>query len=202
MTQTIERGKPRRSSRLSESERRRAILVAATQVFAELGYEGASISEIAARCGVTRPIVYDHFPTKKALLLALIEQHHARFMGALATKAWGRELDEDLLRELIAGYLDQVATDPGGWRILCLERASDPDIAAFQQRTGDEVDRALASSLPNSVPEDKRILIARCMRAIGNEISAASLETPERRDLLVATMAELCWRGIAGYEEG
>src|SRR5919202_1314626 len=136
---------PRR--RLGEAERRQVILEAATHAFAEHGYEGATISEIAERSQVTRPIVYDHFPTKKALLLALIEQHHLRFMTTLSTRGQGRELDEALLRELVDAYLDQVAADPGGWRILCLERSSDPEIADVQRRTGEEADAALASLL-------------------------------------------------------
>ena len=189
--------------RLAEAERREVILQAATHVFAERGYEGATISEIAARSQVTRPIVYDHFRTKKALLLALIDQHHLRFMTTLATRGQGRELDAELLRELVDAYLDQVAADPGGWRILCLERSSDPEIADLQRRTGDEVDSALASLLPAAVPRAQRVLIARCLRAVGNEISAASLELPRsKRRLLVDTMASFCWAGIAGIAVG
>lgn len=189
---------PRR--RLAEAERREVILGAATHVFAEHGYEGASISEIAERSGVTRPIVYDHFPTKKALLLALIERHHARFMTSLADRAGGRKLDEALFAELVDGYLDEVAADPGGWRILCLERSSDPEIAEVQRGTGEEVDAALASLLPASIPRAQRLLIAACMRAAGNEISAASLELPRaKRRLLVDVLAKFCWGGVARF---
>jgi AcrR family transcriptional regulator len=192
---------PRR--RLAEAERRQVILEAATHVFAERGYEGATISEIAERSQVTRPIVYDHFATKKALLLALIEQHHLRFMTTLATRGEGRKLDEALLRELVDAYLDQVANDPGGWRILCLERSSDPEIADVQRRTGDEVDTALASLLPANIRRAQRLLIARCLRAVGNEISAASLELPRtKRRLLVELMADFCWAGITRIAAG
>ena len=63
---------PRR--RLSAAARREVIERAATEVFAEHGYAGASIDEIARRSGVTPPVVYDHFASKLDLFTRLLER--------------------------------------------------------------------------------------------------------------------------------
>src|SRR5215510_4025261 len=63
--------------RLTAVERRAVIAAAATEVFAERGYHGASIEEIAKRSEVTPPVVYDHFASKQDLYRSLLEAHFA-----------------------------------------------------------------------------------------------------------------------------
>jgi len=60
--------------RLTGSARREVIESAAMDVFAERGYHGASIDEIARRSGVTPPVIYDHFESKAALHRRLLER--------------------------------------------------------------------------------------------------------------------------------
>ena len=64
-------------TRLPAAERRALIEATATEVFAEHGYRGASVEEIARRSGVTPPIVYDHFDSKLALYRRLLEHQFA-----------------------------------------------------------------------------------------------------------------------------
>src|SRR5689334_5973187 len=70
MTQTSSR-------RLRAPERRQVVLDAAGRLFGERGYEGTSLNEVAAAAGVTKPILYRHFDSKRALYLALLERHRA-----------------------------------------------------------------------------------------------------------------------------
>jgi AcrR family transcriptional regulator len=72
--------------RLSAAQRREVIEAAATELFAERGYPGASIEEIARRAGVTPPVVYDHFDSKVDLYRQLLEAHFARLR-----EIWGRD---------------------------------------------------------------------------------------------------------------
>nr|WP_247602057.1 TetR/AcrR family transcriptional regulator [Cellulomonas denverensis] len=62
------------------------ILAQAVAIFGESGYRGASLRDIAARCGISHPGLLHHFPTKEALLLAVLEQRdeadQARMSGA------------------------------------------------------------------------------------------------------------------------
>ncbi|MEU9080132.1 helix-turn-helix domain-containing protein [Kitasatospora sp. NPDC048538] len=62
----------RRRTRLSADERRATILAAATEVFAEHGYGRAKVSEVAARIGVTEPVVFQNFKSKAGLFTAVV----------------------------------------------------------------------------------------------------------------------------------
>lgn len=57
--------------------KRREILDQAMALFGEVGYRGASLREIAARCGLSHPGLLHHFPTKQSLLLAVLEHRDA-----------------------------------------------------------------------------------------------------------------------------
>ena len=63
--------------RMAAAERREVIELAATELFAERGYHGASMDEIARRSGVSPPVVYDHFASKQDLHRRLLERHYA-----------------------------------------------------------------------------------------------------------------------------
>jgi AcrR family transcriptional regulator len=73
----------RRRVRLSAGERRELILVAATEVFGETGYRAAKVSDIAARVGVTEPVVFQNFGSKAALYTAVLERAAADMRAGL-----------------------------------------------------------------------------------------------------------------------
>jgi len=104
--------------RLPPPERRRRILAAARDVFARAGYEGASVEALAARAGVTKPILYRHFAGKRDLYLAVLEDHFAdlirRVWLGLSASADPRER----LRMSLHSYFDFVDQRPDGYRML------------------------------------------------------------------------------------
>src|SRR5213078_2413847 len=64
-----------RGGRMPRSARRKQLLAAAQDVFAANGYHAAAMDEIAERAGVSKPVLYQHFPGKLELYLALLEIH-------------------------------------------------------------------------------------------------------------------------------
>src|SRR5688572_637393 len=68
---------PEKKTRANGRASRKAILAAAADVFAENGYRGTSLTEIANRVGMTQPGLLHHFSTKDRLLLAVVEEHEA-----------------------------------------------------------------------------------------------------------------------------
>src|SRR5439155_136396 len=64
-----------RSGRLPRSARRKQLLGAAQEVFVANGYHAAAMDDIAERAGVSKPVLYQHFPGKLELYLALLDQH-------------------------------------------------------------------------------------------------------------------------------
>jgi AcrR family transcriptional regulator len=73
--------------RLPAAQRREQLLDTAAQLFAVRGYSGATTSEIAKAAGVTEPIIYRHFPSKRDMFIALIER-----TGAETLRLWEHEL--------------------------------------------------------------------------------------------------------------
>jgi len=73
-------------ARLSASERRSAIVAAALRVFSSTSYAGATTAEIAREAGVSEPIIYRHFPSKRDLWFACLDDAWSRFRRALEEK--------------------------------------------------------------------------------------------------------------------
>ncbi len=105
-------GRPRRGRRPGESKTRSAILVAARRLFADQGYDGASIRDIAAQAGVDPALVHHFYGNKEALFTAamhlpnLPEQLGAALASDPAARAEGR-LGELLVRTVVALWEDK-----------------------------------------------------------------------------------------------
>jgi AcrR family transcriptional regulator len=103
---------PRRR-RLPAAERRETILRAASAVFAESGYRAAKVSEVAARVGVTEPVIFQNFGSKAALFAAVIERAAAEVRTALdALPATGDPMTGDPATGLLAHVLAGGAHGP------------------------------------------------------------------------------------------
>src|SRR5438132_6130799 len=75
-----------RKSRMSAQQRRESILTAATEVFAETGYQRGKTSAVAARLGVTEPVIFQNFGTKAALFAEVVRRaadQHCAFLNQI-----------------------------------------------------------------------------------------------------------------------
>lgn len=115
---------------MAAAERRALLLRAAGPIFAREGYAGARLDDIAAAAQVTKPIVYRHFESKKALYLALLEKHEAdlpTFFERVAGIA--AELDpEQLARAILEHWLDYVRENQHNWVMLFRDASGDAEI--------------------------------------------------------------------------
>ena len=76
-------GQPRKRARLPAAQRRESILRAAAEVFAQSGYRAAKVSDVAARVGVTEPVIFQNFGSKAALFAAVLERAAAEVRASL-----------------------------------------------------------------------------------------------------------------------
>src|SRR5258708_37813774 len=72
------------TQRLPKAQRRATLVTAASELFAQRGYDHVSLDELAARVGVTKPILYRHFASKKDLYLELLAAHRDELLRTLA----------------------------------------------------------------------------------------------------------------------
>ena len=120
--------------RMRGDERRALILAQSKKVFAQHGYADASTAELARASGVTEPMLYKHFGSKKQLFLTLIDQVSQQFMQRFQA-AVEQKASEDALAALSSLLLDYRAAamaDPDGSSVLGLisPDATDPDFVA------------------------------------------------------------------------
>jgi AcrR family transcriptional regulator len=96
-------GRTPRRTRLPAAERRETILRAASAVFAESGYRAAKVSDVAARVGVSEPVIFQNFGSKAALFAAVVERAAAEARDSLDELAAGPGPAAGLLAHVLAG---------------------------------------------------------------------------------------------------
>lgn len=155
-----ESGRQRHAARLSAADRREAVIAAALRVFSERSYAGATTAEIAKAAGVSEPILYRHFGSKKALYFACLDAAWEGLRDSLLEKmdelgpveAW-RELGPSTMRRL-------KAVVPNLWMQAVTEAGQDPEIRKFVRKHMREVHDFFAEALrrlqeAGAIPADR-----------------------------------------------
>lgn len=118
--------------RLSSEERRATIVEAAGRLFGERGYDSTRLDDIAAAAGVTKPIVYRHFDTKRALYLALLERHRDDLASFAAMIDAEEGTGDERLRAVLEVWLTYVEAHSYAWRMLFRDTGGGPEVEAFR----------------------------------------------------------------------
>jgi AcrR family transcriptional regulator len=119
---------PGRSQRLPRTERRAQLLEAALAVFVENGYHQAAMDDIAARAGVSKPVLYQHFPGKLELYLALIDRH-ARELEKLVRDALSLPDNKARITTMVQAYFDFVSQEGAAFRLIFeSDLANEPEV--------------------------------------------------------------------------
>lgn len=127
------------------AERRALIAAVATELFAERGYRGSSIEEIARRAGVTPPVVYDHFESKQALYRALLEAHFADLREVWRENLGGDDPPKRRIARSFDAWFAYVERHPFAGRMLFRDTTGDPEIAAMHAEVAE---RSRAAVMP------------------------------------------------------
>jgi AcrR family transcriptional regulator len=139
--------KTQTATRLSAPERRQRILDAAAQAFAARGYDAASVGEIASAAGITKPVLYDHFPSKQRLFVEVIEQARDELVGRGAVAMEADEPLERRIRAAVAEFFAWVEEHPEAARVLLVPPRGDPEVEAHSRRVQREATTALTQLL-------------------------------------------------------
>jgi AcrR family transcriptional regulator len=188
------------------AERREQLIDAALAVILEQGYSGVSIEAIAREAGVTRPVVYDHFPNLGRLLHALVEREESISLRQLEEVVPGDPGDRepiDLLAEGVKGFLEAVAARPATWRIILLPPEGTPQVVRDHIETNRARTQARIAKLVRwavkrpEIPDDLDVeLTARAIRVLGEDAGRTLLTdpesySPERYEQFVRTVLRL-----------
>ena len=203
MTETAQSAPAGRGVRLPRTARRAQLLAAAQDVFVANGYHAAAMDEIAERAGVSKPVLYQHFPGKLELYMALLESHVDELGGRVRT-AIGSTTDNKLrVRAAVAAFYDFVDGEGQAFRMVFeSDLRSEPAVQeAVERATTDSVD-AITETITADAgldPERARLL---AVGLVGlSQVTARSWLADNRRvpkEDAVALISNLAWRGIGG----
>ncbi len=194
---------------MAPGERREQLIDAALSVIVQQGYEGVSIEAIARTAGVTRPVIYDHFPNLASLLQALIAREEGLALAQLASVVPDAPPGDGDPAELFAAgvrrFLDAVSERPETWRIILLPPEGTPaNVREHVERNRAAVQRRIAAFVEwavgvSGVPPDIDVeLSARAIRSLSEEAGRSVLTdpehfAPERYEHFVLTLMRLIW---------
>src|SRR5436305_1451347 len=182
---------PRRyAPRLPAEQRREQLIDAALSVIVEQGYEGISVEAVARAAGVTRPVVYDHFPNLAELLQTLIAREEQRSLEQLDDVVPEVHYDDNPVEALVGGvqrFLEAVAQRPTTWRLILLPLDGTPSIVrdhveSNRSRMLERIERFVAWSVTRGdLPRDLDVeLCARTLRDLAEEAGRMVLTDPAR----------------------
>jgi AcrR family transcriptional regulator len=188
--------------RMRAPARRAAILRSAARCFAAAGFDGTSMDDVALAAGVSKPVVYDHFPSKEALYLALLTDLSDRlFAGSRAAIAPGQPNAQGIAAA-VAVLVRFVAGAPDEAGLLFQQPHGEGPLASaariIQQRATAGIAEMLAPRAPGAAPW-RYLLAAEFMKS---GLHAASLwwrDHPEiEAERLTEDLTTLVRSGLAG----
>jgi AcrR family transcriptional regulator len=182
------RQQPRRERqpRMPIEVRREQVLDAALELISEHGYGAATMDAIAREADVAKPVVYNAYPGRAALLNALLDREEQRGLKALAEAMPPQPAGADPER-LFLGWLESlahaIAADPATWRLILLPPSGTPDEVRERVRAGRRFALAQAQALATSLlPSRSKIepeLLGHSVFAICEHVARLMLEDPD-----------------------
>lgn len=180
--------------RMPAEERRRQLQSVAIKVFAERGYRGASMAEVAERAGVTKPVIYRHFSSKKDLYLKIIEDSAEH----LSLRVWGgveggRDPFDAARRGFVA-YFEFLSRYAETFHLLQAEVIEDVEIREKLESLRNRYIERIAQFLARAtgLPAAHRKVAATCTMGIaelaGRHLVLNKGEDPERVACIAASL--------------
>jgi AcrR family transcriptional regulator len=192
-------------------ERRKVLLGAALEAFSERGFHEVTLDEVAARAGVSKALIYEHFASKRELVRALLDTYVHELLGRLAEAIAAAEPGEERMRTGVDAVLRFVEQRPGAWRML-FRNSGDPDIADLFAALQAEAAGAIASAMaadatevgmaPPPTPAQIEMLAQQLSGAV-QAVATWWTDHPEvpRAGVLEMVM-DFCWVGFERLADG
>ena len=193
-----------RSTRLPRHERRRQLLDAALEVFVTQGYHAAAMDEIAERAGVSKPVLYQHFPGKLDLYLALLDQSVDELVEAVRDALRSTTDNKQRVAATFSAYFEYVERQGQAYRLVFESDLSNEP--AVRERL-EEVQRQCAEAVSRAVREDAGLsgdeahLLSVGLVGMAQVTARYWLSTRDHipREAAEQLVARLAWRGISGW---
>lgn len=192
-----------KQARLPRAERRAQLLAAAHTVFAERGYHAAAMDDIAEAASVSKPVLYQHFPGKRELYLALLDSELTELQDRLTDAVRGTDDNAERVLATVRGYFDYMASDSGSHRLVfSSDLANDPDVAtrisAFESAIGAEIGKIIEAQA--GLEPDAAELLGHALAGAAETAALRWVDEPSvPLEEAVMLVTRLAWRGIGWF---
>ena len=193
-----------RGVRMPRDERRAQLLAAATDLFVNNGYHATVMDDIAEHAGVSKPVLYQHFPSKLELYLALLERHTEELVQRVQAAIAETHDNWQRISNAIGAYFDFVDGDDGAFRLVFeSDLRNQPSVQVVVERMYAACVQAIAQAVvaDAGLDADRAWLVA--VGVVGISEHGARYWLTRRQELskdeAVALTASLAWKGLAGF---
>lgn len=199
-----DRSKKPARSRMTAAERREQLIEVARTVFAEKGFDGASVEEIAARADVSKPVLYEHFGGKEGVYAVVVDREVRQLLGMMR-EALTAGSPRVLLEQAAFALLDYIEHSPEGFRILVRDSPLGSATGSYVSIIGDIATRVEGIL----VDEFKRRGLDPKMAPMYSQMLVGMVGTTGQwwldarkpaKEVVAANLVNLAWNGLSGLE--
>ena len=192
-------------ARMTATQRRAQLLDVSRRLFAEKGFEGTSVEEIAARAEVSKPVVYEHFGGKEGIYAVVIDREIQALTSALTGALDEGGHPKVMVERSALALLGYIEDSEDGFRILVRDSPVAQATGTFSSLIGDvatQVEHLLAAQFtkqhldPRTAPIYAQMLVGMVALTGQHWLDARS---PKKADV-AAALVNLAWNGLSGLE--
>ena len=189
---------------MTGQERRAQLLDVGRSVFAERGFEAASVEEIASRAKITKPVVYEHFSGKEGLYAVIVDREVQNLLQRI-TEALVGQHPHALLEQAAFAFLSYIEDEPDGFRILVRDSPVAQSTGSFASLISDaasQVEHIMGNQFkargfdPENAPMYAQMLVG--MVALTGQWWLEARKP--KKEEVAAHLVNLAWNGLSGLE--
>jgi AcrR family transcriptional regulator len=193
-----------RGTRLPRRARRNQLLGAAQEVFVAQGYHAAAMDDIADRAGVSKPVLYQHFPGKLDLYLALLDQHCEALLRSVRQALASTHDNKARVAATMNAYFDYVEHEGGAFRLVFeSDLTNEPQVRERVDQVSLDCAKLVGAVIAEDtdLPEEESMLLAVSLCGMAQVTARHWLSSgqPVPREVAKSLIGALAWRGIAGF---
>ena len=193
-----------KSARLPRDERRAQLLVAALEVFTAAGYHSAAMDEIADRANVSKPVLYQHFPSKLELYLAVLDLHIDSLVFAIQKAIASNRENSSRVAATVEAYFGFIDSEGEAFRLLFESDMNlEPQVRERLNRMTYDCAAAVSAviSLDTGLPQEAAMLLGVGLIGSAQVTARHWLERDSKlsRQQAQSLVTNIIWRGISGF---
>lgn len=193
-----------RNTRLPKRARRKQLLSAAQEIFVAQGYHAAAMDDIADRAGVSKPVLYQHFPGKLELYLALLEQHSDELVTHVREALASTTENKQRVAATFRAFFEFVSGEGEAFRLVFeSDLRNVPQVRERAERTLQECAEMISQVIQEDTGASSEEAHLLAMGLVGMAEVSARYWLASSRALTQHEaeqyMARLAWRGIGGF---